>query len=285
MFARWSVFCRRLCSHSSLLQKEIYQGNTVVRLVLNDPKRRNALSSEMIEQLSNELHGINKISKVRSVVIASEGPSFSSGHDLRELRSDAGSENHQKIFDMCSILMQFIQQMEVPVIAEVSGIATAAGCQLVASCDIAVAADTAKFMVPGQKIGLFCSTPGIALSRAISHKVALDMLLTGEPIDAQSTNIYQDSALRCGLISRIAPINEVKFEALRVAEAIGAHSRSVTSLGKAFFYTQIELNQADAYRYGNRVMVANLKLKDSQEGIKAFIEKRKAQFTHSKEQE
>ncbi|PIO65231.1 enoyl-CoA hydratase/isomerase family protein, partial [Teladorsagia circumcincta] len=158
----------------------------------------------------------------------------------------------------------------------VRGVAAAAGCQLMASCDIVVAADNSKFMVPGQKVGLFCSTPGIALARAVPHKVALDMLLTGEPIDAQT-------ALRCGLVSRIVPEKEVKFEALRVAEQIGQHSRSVTALGKAFFYTQTELRVNEAYRYGGKVMTENLKLKDAQEGIKAFTEKRKAAFTHTDE--
>nr|CDJ84955.1 Crotonase domain containing protein [Haemonchus contortus] len=166
-----------------------------------------------------------------------------------------------------------MRRMEIPVIAEVRGIAAAAGCQLVASCDIVVAADNSKFMVPGQKVGLFCSTPGIALARAIPHKVALEMLFTGEPIDAQT-------ALQCGLVSRVVPEKEVKFEALRIAELIGQHSRSVTALGKAFFYAQSELGVKEAYRYGGKVMVENLKLKDAQEGITAFTEKRKALFCH-----
>ncbi|XGW04176.1 hypothetical protein V3C99_015377 [Haemonchus contortus] len=169
--------------------------------------------------------------------------------------------------------MLLMRRMEIPVIAEVRGIAAAAGCQLVASCDIVVAADNSKFMVPGQKVGLFCSTPGIALARAIPHKVALEMLFTGEPIDAQT-------ALQCGLVSRVVPEKEVKFEALRIAELIGQHSRSVTALGKAFFYAQSELGVKEAYRYGGKVMVENLKLKDAQEGITAFTEKRKALFCH-----
>ncbi|VDO38442.1 unnamed protein product [Haemonchus placei] len=260
---------RTLCSASSLLNRELYQGESVVRLILNDAKRRNALSLEMIEELTKELEEVNSIRKVRSVIISSEGPAFSSGHDLPK----KGHGSHQKVFDRCGNLMLLMRRMEIPVIAEVRGIAAAAGCQLVASCDIVVAADNSKFMVPGQKVGLFCSTPGIALARAIPHKVALEMLFTGEPIDAQT-------ALRCGLVSRVVPEKEVKFEALRIAELIGQHSRSVTALGKAFFYAQTELGVKEAYRYGGKVMVENLKLKDAQEGITAFTEKRKASFCH-----
>ncbi|KAK5983838.1 Enoyl-CoA hydratase domain-containing protein 3 mitochondrial [Trichostrongylus colubriformis] len=249
-------------------------GETVVRLILKDVKRRNALSLDMIEELTKELKEINSISKVRSVIISSEGPAFSSGHDLRELVAEKGPDLHQKIFDKCSNLMMLMRSMEVPVIAEVHGVAAAAGCQLVASCDIVVAADNSKFMVPGQRVGLFCSTPGIALARAVPNKVALDMLFTAEPIDAQT-------ALRCGLVSRIVPETEVKFEALRVAEQIGQHSRSVTALGKAFFYTQIELGLNEAYRYGGKVMTENLKMKDAQEGISAFTEKRQPTFGHT----
>ncbi|KHJ86417.1 enoyl-CoA hydratase/isomerase family protein [Oesophagostomum dentatum] len=162
----------------------------------------------MIETLCSELEGLNTLKNVRSVILTSEGPAFSSGHDLREL---------------------------------VRGIAAAAGCQLVASCDIVVASETSKFVVPGQKLGFFCTTPGIALARAVPRKVALDMLLTAEPIDAQA-------ALRCGLVSRVVPEKEVKREALKVAHQIGQYSRAVTALGKAIFYSQIEMGVTDAYR-------------------------------------
>ncbi|RCN36970.1 enoyl-CoA hydratase family protein [Ancylostoma caninum] len=172
--------------------------------------------------------------------------------------------------------MMLIRRMEIPVIAEVRGIAAAAGCQLVATCDVVVASDTSKFVVPGQKVGLFCSTPGIPLARAVPHKIALDMLLTGEPIDAQT-------ALRCGLVSRIVPEKDVKFEALKVAEQIGQHSRAVTALGKKFFYSQTELGVSDAYRFGGKIMTENLKFKDAQEGINAFVEKRKPSFRHTDE--
>ncbi|ETN83691.1 enoyl-CoA hydratase/isomerase family protein [Necator americanus] len=237
---------RSLSTASSLIGRELYQGETVVRLILKDVKRRNALSLEMIEALTSEMEGVNTISKVRSVIISSEGPAFSSGHDLKDYehffwKAEAGSDLHQKIFDRCGNLMMLIRRMEIPVIAEVHGIAAAAGCQLVASCDVVIASDTSKFVVPGQKVGLFCSTPGIPLARAVPHKIALYMLLTGEPIDAQT-------ALSCGLVSRIVPEKDVKFEALKVAEQIGQHSRSVTALGKTFFYSQTELGINDAYR-------------------------------------
>uniref|UniRef100_A0A0K0CX13 Enoyl-CoA hydratase domain-containing protein 3, mitochondrial n=1 Tax=Angiostrongylus cantonensis TaxID=6313 RepID=A0A0K0CX13_ANGCA len=272
-----NVLRRSFCSASSLLGRELYQGESVVRLIIKDPKRRNALSLAMMEELARDLEGLNEIPKVvlihslqvRSVIIASGSKVFSSGHDLTEL------DLHRKIFERCFHLMTLIRRMQIPVIAEVNGIAAAAGCQLVASCDVVVASETSKFLVPGQKVGLFCSTPGIPLARAVPHKIALDMLLTGEPIDAHSVSY--------GLVSRVVPENEVKFEALKVAEQIGRHSRSVTALGKAFFYSQTELGLSDAYRYGGEVMTGNLKMKDAQEGIKAFMEKRKPEFKHTDE--
>ncbi|KAE9416393.1 hypothetical protein Angca_007542, partial [Angiostrongylus cantonensis] len=242
-----NVLRRSFCSASSLLGRELYQGESVVRLIIKDPKRRNALSLAMMEELARDLEGLNEIPKVRSVIIASGSKVFSSGHDLTELvrqsfsKADAGEDLHRKIFERCFHLMTLIRRMQIPVIAEVNGIAAAAGCQLVASCDVVVASETSKFLVPGQKVGLFCSTPGIPLARAVPHKIALDMLLTGEPIDAHSAVSY-------GLVSRVVPENEVKFEALKVAEQIGRHSRSVTALGKAFFYSQTELGLSDAYR-------------------------------------
>ncbi|CAI4233309.1 unnamed protein product [Auanema sp. JU1783] len=270
-------FVRKFCSAStSLLKKEVYQGNSVVRFILNDEKRRNALSLQMIEELHAELQGINKIKKLRSIIIASEGKVFSSGHDLNELKTDKGVDMHSQVFDKCSQLIQFIQSMQVPVIAEVSGVAAAAGCQLVASCDIVVAAKSSKFLVPGQKVGIFCSTPGVALSRAVPSKVALDMLMTGR-------SLTSDEAQAFGLVSRVVPDEEVRLEALKVAEQIGEYSRSVTNLGKSFFYMQSQLNTAEAYRYGGKVMVANLKLQDAQEGISAFIDKRTPEYIHTNE--
>ncbi|KJH51514.1 enoyl-CoA hydratase/isomerase family protein [Dictyocaulus viviparus] len=283
---------RTFCSVSALLGKELHQNDSVIRVILKDVKRRNALSLAMIEELIKET-GILSWSRPARVEFF--------------LKAEAGENLHQKVFDRCSSLMMLIRRMQVPVIAEVgqmkwpiantffsacfkhvNGIAAAAGCQLVTSCDIVVAADTSKFLVPGQKVGLFCSTPGIPLARTVPHKIALDMLLTGEPIDAQS-------ALRYGLVSRVVPESEVTIEALKVAQQIGRHSRSVTALGKAFFYSQTGLGLSDAYRsfndsflknsficrFGGKIMTENLKMEDAQEGINAFMEKRKPVFTHT----
>ncbi|CAB3409090.1 unnamed protein product [Caenorhabditis bovis] len=255
----------------SLIERELYQGNSVVRLILND-KKVNSLSLAMIKELYSELKAIHNIEKVRSVILAHNGKAFSAGHELDELKSEKGKELHNEIFDTCGDMMNFMRFMSVPIIAEVTGMAAAAGCQLVASCDIVVAGKSSMFMVPGQKLGLFCSTPGVALARNIPNKVAMDMLLTAQPIDAEA-------ALRAGLISRLVDDDQVKYEALKVAEQIGQFSRSVTALGKAFFYTQTELNTTDAYRHASKVMVGNLKLKDCQEGISAFLEKRTPEFS------
>uniref|UniRef100_A0A7E4V6J0 Enoyl-CoA hydratase domain-containing protein 3, mitochondrial n=1 Tax=Panagrellus redivivus TaxID=6233 RepID=A0A7E4V6J0_PANRE len=257
---------------NDLFERELYLGNKVVRLVLNAPKIRNSLSLELIQALQKELSGIDKVQKVRAVIIAGKGPAFSAGHDLKQLTTATGSDYHRQIFAECTKLLSFIQQMQVPVIAEVDGVAAAAGCQLVASCDVVVASPKSTFSVPGQRVGLFCSTPGVALVRNIPRKLALDMLLTGRAINAQE-------ALQAGLISRISPEGEEpRFEALKVAESILDYSRSVTALGKLFFYTQTEVSQRDAYRYGESVMVENLKMADAQEGIQSFIGKRAPEF-------
>ncbi|GMT31646.1 hypothetical protein PFISCL1PPCAC_22943 [Pristionchus fissidentatus] len=267
---------------SSLIGREIYAGNTIVRLILKDTKRRNALSLKMIEQLHTELREIDKIQKVRSIILSAEGPAFSAGHDLKELRYSSAEDplgdecRHSTVFDKHAALLQFMQSMHLPVIAEVGGVAAAAGCQLIASCDVVVASEAATFSVPGQKVGLFCSTPAVPLSRAVPAKVAMDMLLTAEPIDAQA-------ALRAGLVSRVVPAGEERHEAIRVAEAIGKHSRSVTAMGKSFFYAQLGLPLTHAYKVGGRVMVENLKLADAQEGINAFVGKRHPEFGHGSE--
>ncbi|CAD5235470.1 unnamed protein product [Bursaphelenchus xylophilus] len=256
------------------LGREIYRENQVVRLVLNSPKNRNALSLELMKTLREELSQIDKINKVRAVILAGEGPAFSAGHDLRQLTDENGFSKHVEIFSECTKLMSLIRAMQLPVIAEVNGIASAAGCQLVSTCDVVIASEESHFSVPGLKVGLFCSTPGIPLGRSINDKLAMDMLLTARSIKA-------NEALRAGLVSRVVPSEQVKFEALKVAEEICKMSRSVTALGKAFYYAQKEMKLADAYRFGEKVMTENLKLKDCQEGIDAFIEKRPATWTHS----
>uniref|UniRef100_A0AC34R769 Enoyl-CoA hydratase domain-containing protein 3, mitochondrial n=1 Tax=Panagrolaimus sp. JU765 TaxID=591449 RepID=A0AC34R769_9BILA len=258
-----------------LFEREVYLENRVARIVLNAPKIRNSLSFNLMDSLLKELKGMNEIQKLRAVIIAGKGPAFSAGHDLKELTSQTGVDYHKKLFAKCSELMSFVQHMQLPVIAEVDGVAAAAGCQLVSSCDVVVASPKSTFMVPGQKVGLFCSTPGIALVRTVSRKIAMDMLLTARSITAQE-------ALQAGLVSRISKEGEEpRIEALKVAEQICQFSRSVTALGKLFFYTQVELSQRDAYRYGEAVMVENLKLKDAQEGIDAFIKKRHPEFQHN----
>uniref|UniRef100_A0A0K0G2C7 Enoyl-CoA hydratase domain-containing protein 3, mitochondrial n=1 Tax=Strongyloides venezuelensis TaxID=75913 RepID=A0A0K0G2C7_STRVS len=267
----------RLCSTEPLkkdcLDREIYHGSSTVRLVMNSPKNRNALSLEMLNTLYQELFYINKINKVRSVIIAGEGPAFSAGHDLKELTTEKGSEYHKEVFSRCTQLMKLIHSMQIPIIAEVNGVAAAAGLQLALSCDIVIASDKSKFSVPGVKAGLFCHTPGIPLVRNIPQKIAMGMLFTGRPLDAEE-------AMKAGMVTKIVPEDQVKFEALSYAEDIQNLSKSVISLGKTFAQTQVELSLNDAYRYGEAIMVENLKLVDTQEGIKAFIEKRKPHYTH-----
>ncbi|CAD5228088.1 unnamed protein product [Bursaphelenchus okinawaensis] len=258
------------------LGRELYLENQVVRFILNAPKNRNALSLELMKMLRNELEQVDKIQKVRAVILAGKGPAFSAGHDLRQLTDEKGFGQHVEIFSECTKLMSVIRAMQLPVIAEVSGIASAAGCQLVSTCDVVVASEESKFSVPGLKVGLFCSTPGIPLGRSISDKLAMDMLLTARAISAEE-------AKNAGLVSRVVPKDDVKYEALKVAEDVCNMSRSVAALGKAFYYAQKEMKLNDAYRFGEKVMTENLKLKDCQEGIDAFIEKRTAAWTHSDE--
>ncbi|MFH4975308.1 hypothetical protein AB6A40_002017 [Gnathostoma spinigerum] len=265
---------RMFSSASELLRKEVLHDNQVVRIILNAPKQRNALSLDMINALHKELVEADSVDEFRAVILAADGPAFSSGHNLRELRSSEGMEKHRLIFEKCANMVTYVQSMSLPVIAEVNGIAAAAGCQLVASCDIVVAGKSSTFCTPGVKAGLFCHTPGIAVARTVPRKVALDMLFTADSIDAET-------ALRAGLVSRVVDDSKVQEEALNVARKVASLSRSVIALGKAFFYSQVELPTLDAYRMGERIMVENLRYVDAQEGIAAFIEKRKANWTHS----
>jgi enoyl-CoA hydratase/carnithine racemase len=205
------------------------------------------------------------------VIITGAGPSFCSGHDLKELRADPSRAHVEKTFALCSATMQRIIALPQPVIAAVHGIATAAGCQLVATCDLAVAAEEAHFATPGVNIGLFCSTPMVALSRAVPRKQAMEMLLTGDPIDAQT-------ALRLGLVNRLAPTAQVMEEALALAAEIIAKSPFTLKIGKEAFYRQVELGLADAYSYASQVMTENMMAMDAQEGIDAFLAKRKPEW-------
>jgi len=239
-------------------------------VTMRNAEKRNALSLAMMRELQDAIEGCGADREVRALVLAGEGPAFSAGHDLRELR---GREHdaYVEIFDQCVSLMTAIQSIPQPVIAEVATVATAAGAQLVATCDLAVASEGARFATPGVRIGLFCSTPMVALSRAVGRKAAMELLLTGEMIDART-------ALAWGLVNRVVPAAELRAASLALAAKIEAASRRVVALGKAAFYTQAAMDTEAAYAYTKRVMVENAQLADAQEGITAFIDKRPPQW-------
>jgi enoyl-CoA hydratase/carnithine racemase len=252
-----------------LLREDV--GPTAV-LTLNRPQARNSLSEGLLEALGDALTAIAHERAVRAVVLAANGPAFCAGHDLKELnarRSDAdrGRAYFKHIMTLCSAVMQQIVALPQPVIASVHATATAAGCQLVASCDLAVAAHTAKFATPGVNIGLFCSTPMVALSRNVSHKAAMEMLLTGDLIPA-------DHAERIGLVNRVVATGHERAEALQLSEKIAGKSTLTVKIGKEAFYRQAEMPLAEAYKYASGVMVENMLARDAEEGISAFIEKR-----------
>jgi enoyl-CoA hydratase/carnithine racemase len=207
---------------------------------------------------------------VRAVVIQAEGPAFSSGHDLRELVGSSAAE-HAELFALCTDVMEAIRTLPKPVIAQVQGIATAAGCQLAATCDLVVASDDASFATPGVRIGLFCTTPGVALVRAVGPKKAMEMLLTGSPITAQE-------AERIGLVNRVVPRDRLAQETMRLAEQIASASADTIGLGKRAFYNQLPLDHAAAYRVAQQAMVENAQTPDAQEGISAFLQKRPPQW-------
>jgi enoyl-CoA hydratase/carnithine racemase len=240
----------------------------VATLTLNRPQARNALSMGMLLALSGELQRIGADPSIKALVLAGAGPAFCAGHDLKEMRAENFARAYtEALFAESTKVMLGLVNLPKPVIAQVHGIATAAGCQLVASCDLAVSADDARFATPGVNIGLFCSTPMVALSRNVSRKHAMQMLLTGELIDA-------DTALRYGLISEVAPVAELRARTLALAARITAKSPLILAIGKQAFYAQAELAVADAYAYAAEVMVANLATQDAREGIDAFLAKR-----------
>jgi enoyl-CoA hydratase/carnithine racemase len=242
------------------------EGNIAI-LTLNRPERRNALSLELMRDLLACLDTIGRDREVRAVILEAAGKVFCSGHDLSEM-TGRDIVDYREIFDVCSELMQKLQAIPQPVIAAVQGIATAAGCQLVASCDLAVAAEEAAFATPGVKIGLFCTTPMVALTRAIGRKRALQMLLTGELVDART-------AADWGLINQVVPGDELGAAARAMAERIAGASSLTVAIGKQAFYTQIDLDQPKAYGYAKEVMTMNAMAADAQEGIGAFLGKRK----------
>jgi enoyl-CoA hydratase/carnithine racemase len=247
-----------------LLRQDI---GPVARLTLNRPAARNALSLALMAGLEAELDAIDAHPAVRAVIIAGAGSAFCAGHDLREMHAENRPAAHAALFEACSRLMQRIVSLRCPVIAQVHGIATAAGCQLVATCDLAIAADDARFATPGVNIGLFCSTPMVALSRAVGRKAAMAMLLTGETVDAAE-------AQRIGLVNRVVAAADLQSAAGRLAAAVADKSGAAVALGKRAFYQQAEMGLADAYAFASGVMAANMGLPDAAEGISAFLGKR-----------
>jgi enoyl-CoA hydratase/carnithine racemase len=248
----------------------------VVLLRLNRPAARNALSEALIDALSMEFAAIAADRAIRAVVIAAAGPVFSAGHDLKEMtahRADAdrGRAYFTDVLGRCSAMMQAIVRLPQPVIAAVEGTATAAGAQLVASCDLAVAGAEARFCTPGVHIGLFCSTPMVPLSRNLSRKHAMEMLLLGEMIPAED-------AARMGLVNRVVPAGDAESEALRMAALIASKSPLTLKIGKKAFYEQLEMPLSDAYAHASRVMVENMLARDAEEGIGAFVEKRRPEW-------
>ncbi|MCU1451906.1 MAG: enoyl-CoA hydratase [Acidimicrobiales bacterium] len=239
----------------------------VTTLTLARPKQRNALSAPLLRELLDHLRRIDAEPRVRVVVLAGQGPAFSAGHDLREIQANADPQFRAELFQLCSAVMLAIVGLRQPVIAKVHGIATAAGCQLVASCDLAVAAESARFATPGVDIGLFCSTPMVALTRNVGAKHAMEMLLTGNPIDAAE-------AERLGLVNRVVPDDALDVAVADLAEEIATKSPLVVAIGKEAFRRQRDLPLTDAYAYTSGVMAANLAEPDAAEGISAFLEKR-----------
>jgi len=235
---------------------------------LNRPQRRNALSLGLMLELIGCLDEIGRNREIRAVILAAAGKVFCSGHDLSEM-AGRDLDEYRRIFDVCTELMMKIQAIPQPVIAEVQGIATAAGCQLVATCDLAVAAEEAAFGTPGVKIGLFCTTPMVALTRAIGRKRALQMLLTGELVDARTASDW-------GLINQVVPASDLPAATRRLAARVADASSLVVALGKQAYYAQIDLDQAKAYAYAKEVMATNALAADAQEGISAFLGKRAA---------
>ena len=241
-------------------------------LTLNHPERRNALSAAMLSELRERLDGIVDDRRVRVVVLGAAGPVFSSGHDLNEL-TGSDEEEHAGIFSQCTGVMEAIRALPQPVIARVQGLATAAGCQLVATCDLAVASQDATFATPGVSIGLFCTTPGVALARVVPTKKAMEMLLTGTPISARD-------ALESGLVNRVVAPDELEAETVALARQVASASADTLAIGKSAFYRQLSADRPEAYRFAEKVMTENLRTPDAQEGIDAFLDKRDPKWTN-----
>ncbi len=259
----------------SILLEEL-MGNGIFRLTLNDAKRRNALSEEMMAKLKSSLTDASDNKDIRVVIIAGNGPAFCSGHDLKQMTAGRDSDDNglayfKKIFSSCSELMQMIVKHPKPIIAEVSGVAAAAGCQLVACCDLAVAAMSARFITPGVNIGLFCSTPMVALSRNVSNKAAMEMLLTGDMVSA-------DKAEHIGLVNRVTEDADLAQDTVSLAKLIASKSSLTLKIGKEAFYKQRDMPLSEAYDYASKVMVENMLKHDAKEGISSFLDKREPKW-------
>lgn len=241
--------------------------NGISHLIINRPKSYNALSISCMEALTNEVNTISSDSSVKVIVLSGSGKGFCAGHDLKEMRANPEREFYEKTFEVCSTLMMSIINCPKPVIAKVHGIATAAGCQLVSTCDLAVADENTKFATPGVNIGLFCSTPMVGLSRNVARKHAMEMLLTGDFISAQR-------AYEIGLVNRVATTDDLDSATLELANKIASKSPLTLKIGKEAFYKQLDKNMASAYEYCSQVMVENMMVRDAEEGIDAFLEKR-----------
>ena len=257
-----------------LLREKSAEG--VLRLTLNDLSRRNALSENMLASLSEAFHEAEEDPSVRVIVLAATGPAFCAGHDLKQMtaaraNADKGRDYFTHVLLTCSAMMQSIVNNPKPVIAEVTGVATAAGCQLVASCDLALAAESASFSTPGVHIGLFCSTPMVALSRNVSNKAAMEMLLTGDMVTAEK-------AERIGLVNAVVADENLTDATMKMARTIASKSSMTLATGKKAFYQQREMTLPEAYEFASRVMVDNMLKYDAEEGINAFIEKRAAKW-------
>jgi enoyl-CoA hydratase/carnithine racemase len=248
----------------TLIESEVVDGIAV--LTLNHPEKRNTLSRAMLGELRRALNRVAADGMIRAVVLRANGPVFSSGHDLREL-VDSDAPANTALFALCTDVIECIRKLSQPVIAEVHALATAAGCQLVASCDLVVASEQASFATPGVKNGLFCTTPGVALSRAVGAKKAMEMLLTGRAISARE-------AEAAGLVNRVVPAERLHEETMALARQIVAASADTLAIGKRAFYEQLPLDRPAAYALAQRVMVENSQRPDAQEGMRAFLEKR-----------
>ena len=260
-----------MSNQAIVVERTALESGDLAQVVLNNPKKRNALSGEVMRELTATLYDLSQDPAVRVIVLEGVGPAFSAGHDISEMvgRDEAF---YNSLFGDCSKLMATLHAVPQPVIAKVDGVATAAGCQLVAACDLAVVSDRSSFATPGVRIGLFCSTPMVPLTRAIGRKRAMEMLLTAEPISSEV-------ALRWGLVNKVVPPEELDGEVMELALRISQFSRDTIALGKRTFYRQADMTEEQAYGVASEAMVCNANMEDAQEGMDAFISKREPQWS------